>query len=214
MWQGRGTLLRYGHSFSSPVLCHSGKERILNVEWSVFEITWWIMFFLCLFHCTGAPIVLWFLQRACCSYLLRAWAHTSSFTAFPIFSFLKKKKWNKIIMKYGNENVSKTARVENTAKKRLSKEPSSYFRESARTKPRPRSVDRDTFFFYFISHRDDVIKIHDEHTLCDMELCLKHHGLVCKVQSVLAEGPSAGAGCEQAGLPAVEEEDKHWVCFD
>lgn len=131
-----------------------------------------------------------------------------------IFFPEKKKKWNKIIMKYGNENVSKTARVENTAKKRLSKEPSSYFRESARTKPRPRLVDRDTFFFYFISHRDDVIKIHDEHTLCDMELCLKHHGLVCKVQSVLAEGPSAGAGCEQAGLPAVEEEDKHWVCFD
>lgn len=74
------------------------------------------MYFLCLFHCTGARIVLWFLQRACCSYLLRARAHTSSFTAFPVFSFLRKKKGNKIIMKYGNENVSKTARVENTAK--------------------------------------------------------------------------------------------------
>lgn len=30
--------------------------------------------------------------------------------------FPKKKKGNKIIMKHGNENVSKTARVENTAK--------------------------------------------------------------------------------------------------
>lgn len=101
-------------------------------------------------------------------------------------------------------------------KKRLNKEPSFYFRESARTKPRPPSVSQDTFLFYFISHGDDVIKMHDECTLCNMELCLKHRrqGLVCKVQSVLVEGPSAGVGCEQAGLPAVEEEDKRWVCFD
>lgn len=116
MWRGRGTLLCYGHSSSLPLLCHSGKERILNMELSILELNMMNNVLLMSFPLHWGPYCLVVSPES----VLQLFAEGPGTYIFiyclsSIF-FPKKKKGNKIIMKYGNENVSKTTRVENTAK--------------------------------------------------------------------------------------------------